>query len=276
MPIDQPSTTMWCAVTSSSATCSRTRTSVTRKSGARVDVKRLVRLDQRDAFRFLARFRFGKRRQVDDRNVQRDGRLDDLARLAVFAFDERPQRFVARAQEPPGLGEVGVRNVALQTPAHRDVERRVARRELFLEPEALLRLRAHGAAAAPSRRTRPTVSSSASLRARAFIAASVPSPRRDRYGPAGSRTAAARRRAAATGSGFASRWRARAATVRCCSNSFAAMLKPVLVGPCGDREELNRVAAKRQEIVVAPDALELQHVGPDLRQRDLGRRRRRR
>ena len=80
--------------------------------------------------------------EVDQGNANGTDGHDDLTRLAVGGREVGAQRLVARDDEPPGLLDVRVRDLALEPPAHGDVEAGVLGVELRLEPEALLRLRA--------------------------------------------------------------------------------------------------------------------------------------
>ncbi len=108
----------------------------------RGDVERAARLERGDPFRLGARGGLVDSGEVDQGNPKRHRGEDDLARLAVGGREIGAQRLVTRDDEPPGLLDVRVRDLALEPPAHGDVEAGVLGVELRLEPEALLRLRA--------------------------------------------------------------------------------------------------------------------------------------
>ena len=77
-PIDQPSVTMWCSVSSRTWSSVRRRSSWARKSGPARQVERASRLLEREALSLGLALRPGKLRQIDQRNWIGARRCDQL------------------------------------------------------------------------------------------------------------------------------------------------------------------------------------------------------
>jgi hypothetical protein len=78
------------------------------------------------------------RPQIDDRQFQRQGRRNDLDRLAVTQVEPGPQDFMAADDLIDGLFQDRGVERALQTHRDGDVVSRASRLKLFQEPESLL------------------------------------------------------------------------------------------------------------------------------------------
>ena len=137
-PIDQPSETMWCMVSSRTCSSSPSRSSVARSSGP-CSGRRAVCASARPAATLpLSRSPAGSARQVHDRQRHTRRRRDDLHRLA------HPQRRTwcaaprAGARSRPGAAPARPRPAAPQPVRGRDVVGRAVRLELVEEPQPLL------------------------------------------------------------------------------------------------------------------------------------------
>jgi len=99
----------------------------------RLALCRLVGGDQRCSL--------GQSGEIDDGDRKFGVRRDELEHFPFDRRKRRAQRCVASQKNVPGLLEISRIDEPFQAPANGDVEPGVAGVKLFLEPEALLRLR---------------------------------------------------------------------------------------------------------------------------------------
>ncbi|VWC38268.1 hypothetical protein BUB20358_06783 [Burkholderia ubonensis] len=107
----------------------------------RAEIERARRLVDREPLRGRRALARGQRGQVGQRERQRDGRLDDLHRVAVLDVEMRAQRLVPREQRRQRALEriLGERAAPRHDVVH--VVDRLPRLQLLEEPQPLLRER---------------------------------------------------------------------------------------------------------------------------------------
>ena len=121
------------------ATSDRTRTWVTRSNGAIARSNGVVASPRAMRSTLCEGLILGPCRQIDGRDAQPDVWLYDLKRLSINLGERGSQRFLPLYNLNKGLFDQFRRQVALDSPPHRNVQRGIAGFQLVQHPEALLR-----------------------------------------------------------------------------------------------------------------------------------------